>query len=160
MYEVRAKVLAQDTERRFSRLRDMATARRLRMTTQREVLLRVLSRTDYHPTADQLYQRVRRVLPSVSPATVHRNVQDFVRAGLLTPFERPGTAVRYETNPDEHHHFVCRSCGCVWDVYLTAVRYAVDRRRSALPRVRVEQCAVQLSGLCHLCAARSARTRD
>src|SRR5690242_17997372 len=105
-------------DERLARLRQRSAALGLRMTPQRETLLRVLSRAANHPTADQLYRQVRRVLPSVSPATVYRNVQDLVRAGLLSPLERAGAAVRYEANPDDHHHFICRRCGRVWDVYL------------------------------------------
>ena len=139
-------------EERLARLRARAAALGLRMTPQREALLRVLSRAANHPTADQLYRQVRRLLPSVSPATVYRNVQDLVRAGLLSPLERAGAAVQYEANPDDHHHFICRRCGRVWDVYLRAVEYTVDRRRSHLPGVRIDRCDVQLEGLCAACA--------
>src|SRR5688500_1028251 len=51
---------------RYTHLRTQCTTRGLRLTPQRDVLLRVLSETAGHPTADDLVQKVREVLPSVS----------------------------------------------------------------------------------------------
>ena len=66
----------------------------LRLTPQREVLLRVLSKAMGHPTADDMVQRVRKVLPTVSAATVYRNLQELVREGLIRTLEVAGTAVQ------------------------------------------------------------------
>ena len=91
---------------RYEQLRSQCTTRGLRITPQRDVLLRVLSESHGHPTADELVKQVRAVLPSVSHATVYRNVQELVRAGLVGTLQRGGGAVQFEVNPDEHHHFV------------------------------------------------------
>ena len=136
---------------RYARLREECAARGLRLTPQREVLLRVLSTTMGHPTVDDLVRAVRDVLPSVSQATVYRNVQELVSAGLIGTLERAGGAVHYEINPDDHHHFVCRSCGDVWDVYLDEVDVQVDRRRSPLKGFQIDRREVQLHGLCASC---------
>jgi Fe2+ or Zn2+ uptake regulation protein len=50
--------------------------------------------------------RVREVLPTVSHATVYRSLQELVREGLIRTLEVAGTAVQFEANPDDHHHFV------------------------------------------------------
>jgi Fe2+ or Zn2+ uptake regulation protein len=136
---------------RYAHLRDQCASRGLRLTPQREVLLRALSETMGHPTADDLVRKVRRVLPSVSHATVYRNVQELVREGLIGTLERAGGAVQFEVNPEDHHHFVCRSCGRVWDVYLDEVGITVDRRRSQLKGFRIDRREVQLHGLCSRC---------
>jgi Fe2+ or Zn2+ uptake regulation protein len=120
------------------------------MTPQRETLLRVLSTTTGHPTADDLVRGVRKILPSVSHATVYRNVQELVRAGLVGTLERAGGAVQFEVNPDSHHHFVCRACGEVWDVYLDDVDFRVSRR-SHLKGFQIDRGEVQLHGLCASC---------
>src|SRR5207245_10767227 len=69
------KMMSGDSAPRLKRLRTRAAERGLRMTPQREVLLRLLSQTRTHPTADELFRKVRRQLPSVSHATVYRNLQ-------------------------------------------------------------------------------------
>lgn len=136
---------------RYEQLRQECADRGLRMTPQREVLLRVLSTTMGHPTVDDLVRAVRDVLPSVSHATVYRNVQELVSAGLIGTLERAGGAVQYEINPDDHHHFVCRRCGEVWDVYLDDLDLELDRRRTPLKGFQIDRREVQLHGLCANC---------
>lgn len=136
---------------RYAHLREECARRGLRLTPQRDMLLRVLSGTRGHPTADDLVRRVRAVLPTVSHATVYRNLQELIRAGLIRTLDRAGAAAQFEVNPDEHHHFVCRRCGRVWDVYLASVDVRVNRRRTAIAGFRVDRREVQLHGLCAAC---------
>lgn len=135
---------------RYETLCGRCRARGLRLTAQREVLLRVLSRARHHPTAHELYQRVRKRLRSVSHATVYRNVQQLADAGVISTLDRAG-AMQYDANPEEHHHFVCESCGTVADIYLSRVSYRVDTRRSPLNGTFVAGCEVQLRGRCARC---------
>jgi len=135
---------------RYASLREACSARGLRLTPQRDVLLHVLSATTGHPTADDLVREVRRVLPSVSHATVYRNVQELVRAGLVGTLERAGAAVQFEINPDDHHHFVCHKCGHVWDVYLDEFDVRV-KAESTLEGFQVDRREVHLHGLCPSC---------
>ena len=147
-------VSMKSTHDRYARLRQTCVARGLRLTPQRDVLLRALSSTMGHPTADDLVRKVRKILPTVSHATVYRNVQELVRAGLIGTLERSGAAVQFEMNPDHHHHFICRRCGQVWDVYLNQVAVTVDRQRSPLSGFRIDRRDVQLQGLCACCRDR------
>lgn len=147
-----------DSAARLGRLRQQATASGLRMTPQRIVLLGVLSQARTHPTADALYRQVRRRLPSVSQATVYRNLQELVRARLIGTLERAGSAVRYDANPDDHHHFICGRCGAVSDIYLKGVDYAVDAARSTMSLSRIERVELHLHGVCARCASRSGRS--
>lgn len=141
-----------DPAARLARLRGQAEAAGLRMTPQRAVLLRALSQARTHPTADELYRQVRRELPSVSHATVYRNLQELVKAGLIAPLERAGAAVQYDANPDDHHHFICTRCGAVRDIYLKDVEYAIDSARPGDRPSRVDRVELQLHGICARCA--------
>ena len=143
--------MARKLNDRYAQLRATCVARGLRITPQRDILLRALSETTGHPTADQLVKKVRKLLPTVSHATVYRNANELVQAGLLGTLERSGAAVQFEVNPEHHHHFVCRRCGQVWDVYLDQVEVKVDRRRSRLAGFQIERRDVQLHGLCARC---------
>src|SRR4051812_27702673 len=125
--------------KRYTQLRTGCETRGLRLTPQREVLLRVLSETMGHPTADDMVQRVRKVLPTVSHATVYRNLQELVREGLIRTLEVAGTAVQFEINPDDHHHFVCRKCGHVWDVYLSGLDVRINRQRTGVDGFQVDR---------------------
>jgi len=136
---------------RYATLREQCGQRGLRLTPQRDVLLRVLSEAEGHPTADDLVRQVRAVLPTVSHATVYRNLQELVREGLIKTLDMAGAAAQFEVNPDEHHHFVCRQCGQVWDVYLSSVDVKVNRRRTTIDGFQIDRREVQLHGLCAAC---------
>ena len=143
--------MAKSANPRYSQLRATCVARGLRITPQRDILLRALSETTGHPTADELVRKVRKLLPTISHATVYRNARELVEAGLIGMLERSGAAVQFEVNPEHHHHFVCRRCGNVWDVYLDQLDVKVDRRRSQLEGFRIDRRDVQLQGLCARC---------
>jgi len=79
---------------------------------------------------------------------VYRNLQKLVRAGLISTLERSGAAVQFEINPDHHHHFMCRRCGQVWDVYLDQVAVTLDRQRSPLKDFGSIVATCSWHGLC------------
>jgi Fe2+ or Zn2+ uptake regulation protein len=150
-------VSTKSTRDRYAQLRQRCVAHGLRLTPQRDILLHALSETTGHPTADDLVKKVRRVLPTVSHATVYRNVHELVEAGLIGTLERSGAAVQLEVNPDHHHHFECRRCGRVWDVYVDDVDVRLDKRRSPLNGFRIDRRDVWLHGVCARCRDRRAR---
>ena len=93
----------------------MRAVHELRMTSQRRIILEELRKVATHPTADQLYLSVRERLPRISLATVYRNLELLVREGLIQRVEFGGSQMRFDGNPDAHHHLRCLSCGEVRD---------------------------------------------
>ena len=135
----------------FEALLDKARASGIRLTPQRMELLRALSETTEHPTADDLYRHVKRILPSVTQATIHRNLQELVKAGLIATLERTGRPTQYDPTADDHHHFVCRRCGRIFDVYLSHSEYRIDRRKSELGDASIDRFEIHFDGTCTDC---------
>ncbi len=100
-----------------------------RMTESRKVMLEALKHTGFHPTADELYERIRRRLPRVSLGTVYRNLEYLSNHGLVAVLRDPDGRRRFDAMPDEHCHVWCATCGRVEDVRL---------RPSASPRELLE----------------------
>lgn len=123
----------------------------LKLTPQRMVIFRILSESKQHVTVDQVYKRARVEYPMLSPATVYRNMEQMVETGLLTHLELSGVSMRYDTNLDEHHHFICSKCGMVTDVYLGNVKYSLDESRSQLGKAQINSLALYLQGTCGEC---------
>lgn len=71
-----------------------------------------------HPTADELYARVRERLPHISLATVYRNLDLMARHGVIRKLEMAGSQSRYDGMIDLHYHVRCVHCGCVEDVHV------------------------------------------
>jgi len=75
----------------------------LRMTEQRKVIAQVLSDSDDHPDAEELYARAAAIDPKISLATVYRTVRLFSDAGIIETHDFRDGRARYEAADDEHH---------------------------------------------------------
>jgi len=88
----------------------------MRMTPQREVLLQVLRESMSHPTADELYEKVRRRLPRVSLGTVYRNLEILSERGMIRKIEHAGAQMRFDGDLSDHGHVRCVRCGRLDDL--------------------------------------------
>jgi Fe2+ or Zn2+ uptake regulation protein len=104
--------------------RDLAAtlrARGLQPSAQRLAIAEYVLGTDEHPSADQVWARVRRRLPMLSRATVYNTLNALVRARLLRPLVLAEGRVVFDPNVDRHHHFVDTATGRIHDVPWEAV---------------------------------------
>lgn len=90
----------------------------LRMTKQRQVILEELRSVTSHPTADDMYDMVRRRLPNVSLGTVYRNLEILAESGVVQKLDVGGTKKRFDGNVAVHYHLRCAVCGRVDDVHM------------------------------------------
>lgn len=82
----------------------------LRMTNQREIILRELVKSKQHLTADELYDIVKKVMPRISLATVYRNLEILSEAGLIGKLEISGRQKRFDYDVSNHDHIYCAVC--------------------------------------------------
>ena len=80
-----------------------AVAAGMRMTDQRRVIARVLSKADDHPDVEEVYRRAAEHDEAISIATVYRTVRMFEEAGILERHDLGDGRARYEPASDEHH---------------------------------------------------------
>lgn len=90
----------------------------IRMTPQRTAILEAVRQTRDHPTADEIYERVRRVLPRISLGTVYRNLEILAQEGMIQKIESGAGQKRYDGNPSAHPHLRCLRCGRLEDAPL------------------------------------------
>ena len=89
----------------------------LKVTPQRMVIYKELLNLDTHPTADAIYQIVKRTYPNISFDTVNRTLLTFAEIGITDVVEIFGGAKRFDPNVANHHHLHCTQCGQVFDFY-------------------------------------------
>jgi Fur family peroxide stress response transcriptional regulator len=94
----------------------MITNKALRETKQRKAILGFLRSTRSHPTADQIYETIRKNVPNISKGTVYRNLQVLIDNGIVSVLDIRGTLSRYEIKQETHYHFRCEACGRVYDL--------------------------------------------
>jgi Fur family transcriptional regulator, iron response regulator len=85
-------------------------------SSQRVAIGRYVLATDQHPSADEVYERVRRMLPALSRATVYNTLNLFVRKGLLRALAIAEGRTVFDPRLARHHHFVDEETGQVLDV--------------------------------------------
>ena len=101
-------------ERREKMLHDLGRAG-FKLTAQRMAIVKLFSAEESHPTAQELYERLRGAHPSISFATVYNTLDALANAGLSGTL-RLGNAARFDPNTAPHHHAVCEECGAIMDI--------------------------------------------
>ena len=130
----------------------------LKLTPQRLAIVRELAEDESHPTAQELYERLRPAMPTMSFATVYNTLDALAAAGLCAGLALSPGSSRFDPNMEPHHHLVCDRCGSVRDVPSAPaadppeddpVRRAISR---VAPGFEVRSVERILRGLCASCA--------
>lgn len=89
----------------------------LKVTPQRLAIYAYLKDTKSHPSVETIYNNLKPKHPSMSLATVYKNVAALRDAHLITEFNIDEDSHRYDANTNFHTHLVCRTCHNVFDYY-------------------------------------------
>jgi Fur family transcriptional regulator, peroxide stress response regulator len=121
-----------------------------RNTKQLEVIWDAIKDDSSHPTADQVYARVRERFPNVSLGTVYRNLQKLVADEKLQVL-MIGRAQHFDPLVKRHQHFICEKCGRVFDVLVDS---RDEIRPAKLPHAGFKVTSHQLAfyGACKHCS--------
>ena len=87
----------------------------LKLTPQRIAIVGALVDDVSHPTAQDLFERLRPAFPTMSFATVYNTLDALTALGRVGSL-RLGSAVRFDPNTSPHHHAICDACGAVVDL--------------------------------------------
>lgn len=88
----------------------------IKYSRQREGILKNLQSRRDHPTADMVYESVRKEQPNISLGTVYRNLSLLAEHGLILKISTGVGPDHFDGFVEPHHHFICRSCGDVLDL--------------------------------------------
>lgn len=108
-----------------------------RLTPQRLAILKALNDADGHLTPAEIFQRVQPGLPGLTEATVYRTLNFLAEQGLVLVAHMGRGQLLYEVATHNHHHLVCRVCGCMQEIdhsqladlyeqFLTHTGYQID----------------------------------
>lgn len=123
------------------------------MTRQRQIILEELKKVKTHPTADELYERVRRRLPRISLGTVYRNLDVLSQFGAIQRLDLAGVQRRFDGEPEAHYHVRCITCGRVDDVSFEPMP-GLERGLRDLCGYKVVGHRLEFIGLCPKCQKR------
>ena len=131
-------------------LREALEANGQRFTEQRAAVYRYLRQTEAHPSADDVFTSVRRVIPDISLATVYKSLETLVSCGLASKLTYGDGSARYDGRTDPHPHARCLTCGAVADLpgHLDGVALG---GLGELPGFAIEGYRVEVVGTCRDC---------
>ena len=95
----------------------------LKYSRQRESIKEFLmTRTD-HPTAETIYENLRKEYPKISLGTVYRNLSLLTDIGEIQTISTGVGPDRFDGNVHPHYHFICKHCGQVIDLKMQGLEH-------------------------------------
>lgn len=128
----------------------MNTNVKFRLSKQRKVILEELRRVNTHPTADEVYDMVRKIIPRISLGTVYRNLEFLCSQGLAMKVGPAGSQKRFDGNAHPHPHLRCQHCGKVEDFHIPLQLPNLDSDTAM--GYEITSCNIEFVGVCPECA--------
>ena len=136
-----------------------------RLTAPRQAVLNVLCNAPDHPSAEDVYFRVREVHSNIGLTTVYRTLELLVSMGLASRSDFGDGRARYELcdgpkKAEHHHHLVCTECGRIIDYtdYIKEEMELLRKTEEGLSQkfnFRITDHIIQFHGLCDRCRDKS-----
>ncbi len=134
--------------------RELCAEHGIAVTHQRQVLYETMQSMDGHPSPEEVFASIKERIPSISLATVYKNIHLFVESGVFRELSVHHGTLRVEMNKEPHHHMVCSLCKTVTDLP-DGDEFGVGLQNAALPGgFLVERIAMDVIGVCPECQQR------
>lgn len=85
---------------------------------QRELIYQTVMENQVHPTAEFVYNYLKKDNPQLSLGTVYRNLQQLSENGIISRVSIPDQPDRFDGITTPHYHAVCSECGSITDVFM------------------------------------------
>ncbi len=121
-----------------------------RKSRYREAIARILQDTRSHPSAEWIYEEVRKELPEIGLATVYRNLRLMKEAGEIVDLRAADSTAHFDGDTRIHYHFLCDRCGRIIDLD-EPVDATVENRVERRTGLKVNRHHLMLFGLCLEC---------
>ncbi len=123
----------------------------LKITPQRLSILTYLSSHHNHPTAEEIYETLKKKNPSLSKTTIYNNLETLTKAGILYKLTICPTEHRYDINTDMHHHFICKNCGTIYDINFQCPNIEQIQKRVTDQGHHIDEVHGYFKGICKEC---------
>ncbi len=117
---------------------------------KRDAVRAYIMGTDSHPTAEEIYAKVRTIFPRISLGTVYRNLNQMEESGEIKRLSFTDGPDHYDYNTSTHYHYICRKCGRIYDMP-TGVKDAILKAVEAGAPGTVESHDLVFYGVCNEC---------
>jgi Fur family ferric uptake transcriptional regulator len=119
-------------------------------TNQRVEILNYLEGNYTHPTAEEVFEAVKKKLTRISKATVYQNLKFLSKNGLIKELNVKGVS-RFEPNINPHHHAICKKCGKILDFESKELTDYSMKIAKNIKEFNVESSDTNFYGICRDC---------
>lgn len=123
----------------------------LKLTPQRMAIFHFLEGNESHPSAEDIYEAVRRKYPTMSFATVYNTMETLKQERYVRELTIDPTRKRFDPNTAPHHHLVCVRCKKIVDIHRPFDLNLTDLEREGF---QILDHHIEFSGLCPKCKKR------
>lgn len=128
----------------------------LKLTRQREVVLRVIREAHEHLTANEVFTAAKEKLPTISFATVYNSLRFLKDAGHIAEIQFGNGASRFDRITHRHDHAICTECGKLVDIELEQPPELI-RQAARRSRFKPESLEFTLRGKCPECVSNNSK---
>jgi Fur family ferric uptake transcriptional regulator/Fur family peroxide stress response transcriptional regulator len=118
----------------------------LKATIQRTSILQAIDQAG-HINIDEIYDHVKELYPTLSLATIYKNIILMQQNGVIIEVPMNGEKSKYELKKEDHIHLICQSCGTIQDSKITPNR----QKALKIENFQIKYSQINLYGLCLSC---------
>ena len=122
----------------------------VRITPQRQAILKFLIKVDTHPTADEIYQSLSPDFPNISVATIYNNLKVFKKIGIVKELTYGDASSRFDFDTHNHYHVICEKCGKIVDFHYPLLS-EVEQLAQHVTNFNVSHHRMEIYGICESC---------
>jgi len=122
----------------------------LKVTPQRITLLSTIENKG-HANIDEIYNEVKISHPSISLATVYKNITSLIEKGLLKELPITNSKSKYEIIKEQHSHFICQKCGQIDDITLDVDIQKDCNSLAQNSNFKIGNIELNIYGICKKC---------
>lgn len=150
MNKIKRKMSCAEIDEKIRRFTALCRKTGLRVTPQRIEIYKQLINTDEHPSAEMLYEKVRKTFPSISFDTVNRTLLTLNDMGAAFIVEGSGNIRRFDGSMEKHQHFKCVKCKRIVDFKHKPFEN-IKLPANLGKKFKILKKAVYIEGICDLC---------
>ena len=123
---------------------------RKRKTVQKQFVIDALHELGHHPTAQEIYGKIKEKYSGISIATVYSNLKSLAEEGEVRVLSFAGRSDRYDCNLVKHYHIRCQSCGNFCDLPATGIA-EINKQIAEASGYAVKSYEILFNGICPDC---------
>lgn len=141
----------------YQKALDTLRKSKIRITPQRQIILKYLINHDNHPSVDTIYEALKKEFSNLSVATIYNSLQLFEKLGIIIELPAEDGGIRYDFFDNPHFHAICENCGKIIDVEYPdykSLEQSLSKTTEEQTGFKVRQSHVEVYGLCKECQAK------